>query len=73
MTDATQPAEEFNLEVLTRQHVQAVIREQGPERAWKALGVSRTTLYRWMREWKKADREADRADAKDAAAARREG
>jgi transposase-like protein len=49
-----QPIEELRLSVLTRQHVEAVIREMGPERAWKALGVARTTLYRWMREWKEA-------------------
>jgi hypothetical protein len=60
MTDMNTPPpqEEFNLAVLTRQHVEATIREMGPERAWKALGVARTTLYRWMREWKRADRAA---------------
>src|SRR5271166_6115815 len=53
------PDEKFNLAALTRQHVEAAIRELGPERAWRALGVARTTLYRWMRKWKREDRAAD--------------
>ena len=55
--------EEVNLAVLTRQHVEAVILERGMEEAWKALGVGRTTLYRWRRKWRREDRAAGEGTA----------
>ena len=48
------------MEKLTRIHCEATIRDLGIERAWKALGIARTTLYRWRREWRAEDRRAKR-------------
>jgi transposase-like protein len=59
------PDEEYNLHTLTRQHVEATIREHGIERAWKLLGISRRTLYEWRKRWREEDRRAA-AEAKRA-------
>lgn len=61
-------ADSINLRDVMREHVEAVVKAIGPEAAWPRLGISRTTLYTWRREWKKQD--ASRARAREKANAR---
>ena len=55
------PAEDLRLDPLIRQHVEWVIREYGMLAAPDRLGIGRTTLYRWTRKWRRADRRAELA------------
>lgn len=50
-----------------REHVRRVLADsRGPNEARRKLGVGRTTLYRWLKQWKREDREARRVkDAKE--------
>lgn len=47
---------DLNVRRLTRAHVEAVCDEYGPDHAWMYLGISRSTLYKWRREWREVDR-----------------
>lgn len=69
-TGVADTTEELRLGVLTRQHVEAVVREHGPERAWRELGIARNTLYRWRRKWKREDHAAEAAGRATAEALR---
>jgi hypothetical protein len=53
---ATLPDLELNISKLTRQHVEAVVKEIGPEHAYLRLGISRSTLYEWRKKWRAEDR-----------------
>lgn len=52
-----------------REHVLRVLGDStGPNEARRKLGVGRTTLYRWLKRWKREDRAArdrDRVEAKE--------
>jgi transposase len=56
--DANHPtlaATELDLRRLRRAHVEEVVGKLGPDAAWLRLGISRATLYRWLRRWRAED------------------
>lgn len=55
MTGRRQSDIDLNVRRLTRAHVEAVCDEFGPDHAWVRLGISRSTLYKWRRDWKAED------------------
>ena len=58
MTDSSEG--ELNLARFRRKVVEQAIRQYGVEEAYRVLGIGRTTLYRWRRQWAAEDRKAKR-------------
>lgn len=56
---------DLNVRRLTREHVEAVCDEFGPDHAWMRLGISRSTLYKWRRDWRVADERKAAAEVEE--------